>query len=84
MINGNSSVGFRIRHFRRSRHLSRVALAELTRISESTITSWELEKRTPKFENILLLAGALKVEVEAIDPFTMDKVKRVNALAKKD
>ena len=55
-----------LRIIRENKGLSVTALAALTGVSKSMVSSWELGINKPNHENIQRLADALKVKVEAI------------------
>ena len=53
--------GPRIKHFRKLCHLSQRELADLMHVSQSSVTQWEREERTPDIEKIIQLCSIFGV-----------------------
>ena len=53
--------GPRIKHFRKLCNLSQKELADMLHVSQSSITQWENETRTPDIETIIQLCSILGV-----------------------
>ncbi len=58
--------GPRIKHFRKLMNLSQRDLAEIMHVSQSSITQWELETRTPDIEKIIQLCNVFGVTADML------------------
>ena len=58
--------GKELKAHRESRGLSQSELAQKTGISQSTISLWEDDKRTPNIDNCVLLADFYEVSVDEL------------------
>lgn len=58
-----SSMGSRLREARERTEISAAALAEALGVNVTTIKAWENDKRTPRANKIVNLAGVLGVSV---------------------
>lgn len=65
--------GHRLRELREEKEMSRKQLVDLTGLSERALIKWELGEREPGWFNVLALAHALNVGVEAFAVERLDK-----------
>ena len=70
-------VGTRIREIRKEKKLSQVQVATDAKIAVNSLRLYESNKRQPRFEQLLHIADALGVDVNAFyDPYITQTVER--------
>ena len=65
-----------IREWRTARYLTQGELAELVGVSLTTISTWELGAKQPRFKNLRALAAVLGVQPDQIILIPMGKMQR--------
>lgn len=74
--------GNALRELRIRNKMSQMDLAKALETSQSAITAWELNKRTPTFQTAMRIAKLFSVPVSSLFPVTEDVDETLNVMAK--
>lgn len=76
-------IGLKIKHLRKARKLSQEELGEKVQIARSTISNYEIGRRSPHLKDLQRLAEAFGVGLDYFGVQSTDEVFDVLARAKK-
>lgn len=78
----SQEIGKKIKHLRKARGMSQEDLSEKVKIARSTISNYEIGRRTPHLKDLQKIAAAFGIGLDYFGVHTTDEVFDVLARAK--